>query len=156
LEIHTDLGVQYDQVIGNGGWASQNGRWIHFGLADQEMVDRLIIQWPSGETEEIENLAADRKYRIREGEGVITSVDRQHHLLNRCRTIDDHHHIIIQHPFDKVSKMLLFDISGKNVTAIWEQQEKQIKVSAEGLAGGIYFGQLIGNGGVCNSAVVIK
>ena len=61
-------------MIGNGGWASQNSRWIHFGLGDQTVVDSLIIYWPSGEIEKINSLNGDQKYKVREGEGVVTHI----------------------------------------------------------------------------------
>lgn len=64
IEIHTHAGVQYDQVIGNSGWASNNGRWIYFGLANQIALLKVVIRWPSGAIEEIEDLNGDQKYAI--------------------------------------------------------------------------------------------
>lgn len=43
---------------------------VHFGLADDTVVDQLTIRWPSGKVQIIKNLAADRHVLIDEtGEG---------------------------------------------------------------------------------------
>jgi len=63
--------VQVDEVRSGGSYLSQNDLRIHFGLASHERLDRVEILWPSGKTETISNLAADRFYTVKEGEGVV-------------------------------------------------------------------------------------
>lgn len=50
----------------NGGmhaW-SQNQQRLHFDLEKNKQVDRLVIQWPSGQVQELSNIAADQVLRI--------------------------------------------------------------------------------------------
>ncbi|MGA6986569.1 MAG: CRTAC1 family protein [Terriglobales bacterium] len=63
--------VQVDEVRSGGSYLSQNDLRIHFGLGSHERLDRVDILWPSGETETINNLAADRFYAVKEGQGVL-------------------------------------------------------------------------------------
>jgi enediyne biosynthesis protein E4 len=63
--------VQVDEVRSGGSYLSQNDLRIHFGLGSHERLDRVDIFWPSGKTETINNLAADRLYAVKEGEGVV-------------------------------------------------------------------------------------
>jgi hypothetical protein len=63
--------IQVDEVRSGGSYLSQNDLRIHFGLATHDHLDRLEILWPSGKTETISNLAADRLYSVKEGEGVV-------------------------------------------------------------------------------------
>jgi enediyne biosynthesis protein E4 len=63
--------VQVDEVRSGGSYLSQNDLRIHFGLGSQDRVDRVEILWPSGKTETLNNLSADRFYTVREGEGVV-------------------------------------------------------------------------------------
>jgi hypothetical protein len=63
--------VQVDEVRSGGSYLSQNDLRIHFGLGSHERLDRVEILWPSGETETINNLAADRFYAVKEGAGVV-------------------------------------------------------------------------------------
>ena len=55
----------------NGGYHrwSQNHTRLHFGLADNTLVD-LRVEWPSGLVELHDNIAADRLYRATEGGGI--------------------------------------------------------------------------------------
>jgi hypothetical protein len=63
--------VQLDEVRSGGSYLSQNDLRLHFGLGSHDRVDRVEVLWPSGKTESITNLAADRLYAIKEGEGVV-------------------------------------------------------------------------------------
>ena len=40
------------------------------GMKKRGKVDRLVIQWPSGRTEEYKNLAAGRAYQCVEAKGI--------------------------------------------------------------------------------------
>src|SRR5205807_1798726 len=62
---------QNDEVRSGGSYLSQNDMRIHFGLGNQEKVERIEIRWPSGRTEALQNLSADRFYVIKEGEGIV-------------------------------------------------------------------------------------
>jgi len=63
--------VQVDEVRSGGSYLSQNDLRIHFGLGSHDRLDRVEILWPSGKIEILNNLAADRLYAVKEGEGVI-------------------------------------------------------------------------------------
>jgi hypothetical protein len=49
---------------------SQNDLRAHVGLGDAVRMDRVEIRWPSGVTETVNGLAADRFYVAREGQGI--------------------------------------------------------------------------------------
>jgi hypothetical protein len=56
------------RVVATGsGYLSGSSRRAHFGLGDAERIDELVIEWPSGESTGLTNLAVDRIYAIREG-----------------------------------------------------------------------------------------
>ncbi|MGB7282458.1 MAG: CRTAC1 family protein [Candidatus Acidiferrum sp.] len=63
--------VQTGEVLSGGSYLSQNDLRIHFGLGSRERVDKVQVLWPSGKTEIMTNLAADRFYKVKEGEGVV-------------------------------------------------------------------------------------
>ena len=55
-------------VDGGNGFAGQSSRRVHFGLGGAGAVDRLEVRWPSGLRQSFGPLAADRLYRLVEGE----------------------------------------------------------------------------------------
>jgi hypothetical protein len=54
-------------VNGGNGFASQSTYRVHFGLAQQQTIDKIEIRWPCGITQVFEKLPADHIYRIVEG-----------------------------------------------------------------------------------------
>ncbi len=62
---------QVDEVRSGGSYLSQNDLRPHFGLGVANKVDRLQIQWPSGATQTLDNLAADKFYKVIEGKGIM-------------------------------------------------------------------------------------
>jgi hypothetical protein len=65
--------VQTGEVLSSGSYLSQHDLRIHFGLGNHDRIDQAEILWPNGKKETLTNLAADRYYVVREGEGVVSS-----------------------------------------------------------------------------------
>ena len=63
---------QIDEVRSGGSYLSQNDLRVHFGLGSADRVDRVEVRWPSGSTQVLQNLACDRFYVLKEGEGIVT------------------------------------------------------------------------------------
>jgi enediyne biosynthesis protein E4 len=65
--------VQTSQILSGGSYLSQDDLRIHFGLGARERVDKAEVIWPSGKVETLTNLTADRFYKLKEGQGIISS-----------------------------------------------------------------------------------
>jgi hypothetical protein len=65
--------VQFNEVRGGASYLSQNDLRLHFGLGKEEKLDSVEIQWPSGATEKLQNLAVENIYTIIEGQGIRTT-----------------------------------------------------------------------------------
>jgi enediyne biosynthesis protein E4 len=63
--------AQTDEVRSSGSYLSQNDLRLHFGLGDHRQTGKVEISWPSGGTERLTNLEADRFYCVKEGAGVV-------------------------------------------------------------------------------------
>ena len=48
------------------GFCSQNQRRLHFGLGTRASVDRVVIRWPSGKTQELKAPQPGRVHQIKE------------------------------------------------------------------------------------------
>jgi len=60
--------VQTTQKRSTTGYLSQNDPRLHFGLADNEVVEWIEILWPSGKNQKLENIAAGQILEITEPE----------------------------------------------------------------------------------------
>ncbi|HEY6338707.1 MAG TPA: CRTAC1 family protein [Candidatus Sulfotelmatobacter sp.] len=62
--------TQSRMVKSGSSYLSQSELPVTFGLEKRDQIDRVVIHWPSGRTEEHKNLAAGRAYECVEGKGV--------------------------------------------------------------------------------------
>ena len=59
---------QYNQVSFAAGYASSSAGPTHFGLGPNKSADLVEIRWPSGITQQLKNVAADRVVKVVEPE----------------------------------------------------------------------------------------
>jgi hypothetical protein len=62
--------TQSGVVKGGSSYLSQSELPLTFGLEKRDRIDHVVIDWPSGRTEEYKNLTAGRMYECTEGKGV--------------------------------------------------------------------------------------
>jgi hypothetical protein len=60
-----------DEVRSGGSYLSQSDLRLHFGVGDYRHIDKVEISWPSGGTQVLTNLEADRFYCVQESAGVV-------------------------------------------------------------------------------------
>ena len=65
-------GLQQSRTVkGGSSYLSQSELPVTFGLEKRDQVERVVIYWPSGRTEEFKNLSAGRTYDCTEGKGIV-------------------------------------------------------------------------------------
>jgi hypothetical protein len=65
-------GTSREQMVKTGSsYLSQSELPLTFGVGRRDRVDRIVIDWPSGRTEEFKNVAAGRAYDCVEGKGIL-------------------------------------------------------------------------------------
>jgi len=57
-------------VKSGSSYQSQSELTLTFGLGSRDIAERIVINWPSGKTEEYRNLRAGRLYECTEGRGI--------------------------------------------------------------------------------------
>jgi hypothetical protein len=66
VELTAGGKTQTAQKKSTTGYLSQNDPRMHFGLAKNELVDRIEITWPSGKVQTIENIKANQILEVKE------------------------------------------------------------------------------------------
>jgi hypothetical protein len=57
---------QLQEVSGGSGFAAQNQRRLHFGLGKTSGIEKVVIRWPSGKIQTIDNPAVDEIHALKE------------------------------------------------------------------------------------------
>jgi len=63
--------TQTEEIHSGGSYLSQSDTRIHFGLGSATKIDSAVIIWPSGKTDKLGSLAADKFYYVLEGQGIV-------------------------------------------------------------------------------------
>ncbi len=64
-------GVTQSRLVKSGSsYLSQSELPVTFGVGKRDSIDRAVILWPSGRSEEFKNLAAGKAYECVEGKGI--------------------------------------------------------------------------------------
>jgi hypothetical protein len=64
-------GVHQSRMVKSGSsYLSQSELPVTFGLGKRDQIDRVVIQWPGGRSEEYTGLAAGKAYQCVEGKGI--------------------------------------------------------------------------------------
>jgi hypothetical protein len=66
------------RTVGYGSSFGGNPRQQHIGLGKNATIEEIEVRWPtSGKVERFQNVRADRRYRLREGDGKLVPVERK-------------------------------------------------------------------------------
>jgi hypothetical protein len=60
---------QVQESVSHSGYLSQGDPRVHFGLGPRRLVERLVIHWPSGITQTLENVRANQILTVTEPDG---------------------------------------------------------------------------------------
>jgi hypothetical protein len=71
LKIYGPWGVQIRDLRAGEGYGITNSLQQHFGLGEFEIIDSLIVNWPSGIVEKHYNLDGDKTYFLHENTCII-------------------------------------------------------------------------------------
>jgi Flp pilus assembly protein TadD len=64
--VRADGDVQFNQITTSAGYASSSDLRAHFGLGEKKNVKLIEIRWPSGATQRLKEVAADRLITVTE------------------------------------------------------------------------------------------
>jgi hypothetical protein len=63
--------TQMREVKGGNSYISQSDLRLHFGLGpDTARIEKVVVRWPNGNTEELKDVSADAMYTVVEGAGI--------------------------------------------------------------------------------------
>ena len=67
-------GVSQSRMVRSGSsYLSQSELPVTFGVGRRDTLERVVVSWPSGRTEEFKNVASGRAYECVEGKGLSSA-----------------------------------------------------------------------------------
>ncbi len=66
--------ARMNEVRSGGSYISQNDLRLHFGLGAETKMNKIVVRWPSGKEEELNDVTADAIYTVTEGSGITRTV----------------------------------------------------------------------------------
>jgi hypothetical protein len=66
IEVKTKSGSQYNHMTASVGYASASYGPVHFGLGADTSADSVVIHWPSGIVQTLQDVRGDRLVKVRE------------------------------------------------------------------------------------------
>jgi hypothetical protein len=133
---------------GGGSYLSHNSKLVHFGLGSIELIDSVVIEWPSGVLESFDNVSLNERITIIEGNGVVVSseVDSELHLSLYPNPTDAYLFLSMDKPV-KSGGYAIYDRMGVLVSKSDNPASKStLKIDVSGLSKGFYLIELKGNG----------
>jgi hypothetical protein len=117
IQLHTpNLGQQIRDVRSGDGFRYMSSMTVHFGIGTETVIDSVVVIWPSGIVDVIENPEINTTIDIVEGSSIGVSVEDQFlpDLLIFPNPVKDQ--LVVTAPQDlSASVIRVFDINGKKL-----------------------------------------
>ncbi len=153
---------------GASAQGAQNMTALHYGLADNEMIDSLIVVWLGGETERFYEIEPNQRLTAVEGQGLLTAPPQSGSI---AAPLDFHLSSLYPNPFnssvtikfhmshrDRV-KIVAFDLTGRMVGMISEREfssgSHELTWNADHLPSGDYLIQATHEFGIASKIVTL-
>ncbi len=73
VRLYSSGQIQTRQVRSGSSYLSQSELQLTFGVGKQDEIERIVIDWPSGQTEEYPRLKSGLTYQITESKGITST-----------------------------------------------------------------------------------
>ena len=114
VEVHTASGVYLRDVTSGDGFRYMNSLNTHVGLGADESIDNIIVYWPSGMVDNIENPVINDHIIITEGQTLTVEDEALAGVIIYPNPVKDV--INIDTPVDLTNRIAtVFDINGKRI-----------------------------------------
>ena len=70
VRVYNGNEVQMRMVQGGSSYLSQSELPVTFGMGGRDRAERVVVDWPSGATQEFKNLATGKGYQLTENKGI--------------------------------------------------------------------------------------
>ena len=139
ITINGDWGTQIREVRSGTGYSHMSTLIAHFGLGTNTEIESVLIEWPSGTIDLIENVDINTQHVFIEGENVLGTSD---FALNGISLYPNPTSAMINFSLNNMegTPVRIIDVNGRTVLKTSISSDNSINI--ETLTNGVYFVQL--------------
>ena len=139
ITINGDWGIQMREVRSGTGYSHMSSLIAHFGLGTSTEIESVLIEWPSGIIDFIENVDINSQHVFIEGEHVLGT---SNFALNGISLYPNPTTSIINFSLNNIegTPVRVIDVNGRIILNTTISSDSNINVEA--LTNGVYFVQL--------------
>ena len=89
VTAYTQKGVHYRETNAGNGYEGQSTGRVHIGLGEADVVEKIVINWPLGQTQIFEKVKANQHYVLTEGKGLRALINKNGKLTPSDLVIQD-------------------------------------------------------------------
>lgn len=144
IEVRANGQSQFKQTKMGEGYLGQNSASNIFGLSSATNIEYIKITWSStGVTDTFENITPNRKITIKENTGVLSTTDISLSTINVFPNPSNEGIYQLTLPFQNLSYVEVFDISGRLVSKKQVLDKKIIDI--RNCKSGVYIARITSN-----------
>ena len=139
ITINGDWGIQIREVRSGTGYSHMSTLIAHFGLGTSTEIESVLIEWPSGTVDLIENVDVNSQHVFIEGENVLGTSD---FALNGISLYPNPTSTMVNFSLKNIegTPVRIIDVNGRTVLKTTISSDNNINI--EMLTNGVYFVQL--------------
>ena len=139
ITINGDWGIQIREVRSGTGYSHMSTLIAHFGLGTSTEIESVLIEWPSGTVDLIENVDINSQHVFIEGENVLGTSD---FALNGISLYPNPTSTMVNFSLKNIegTPVRIIDVNGRTVLKTTISSDSNINI--EMLTNGVYFVQL--------------
>tara|TARA_B110000879_G_scaffold13606_1_gene16917 strand:- start:950 stop:1624 length:675 start_codon:yes stop_codon:yes gene_type:complete len=139
ITINGDWGIQIREVRSGTGYSHMSTLIAHFGLGTSTEIESVLIEWPSGTVDLIENVDVNSQHVFIEGENVLGTSD---FALNGISLYPNPTSTMVNFSLKNIegTPVRIIDVNGRTVLKTTISSDSNINI--EMLTNGVYFVQL--------------
>ena len=139
ITINGDWGIQIREVRSGTGYSHMSTLIAHFGLGTSTEIESVLIEWPSGTVDLIENVDINSQHVFIEGENVLGTSD---FALNGISLYPNPTSAMVNFSLKNIegTPVRIIDVNGRTILKTKISSDNNINI--EMLTNGVYFVQL--------------
>ena len=139
IEIYGAWGMQSREVRSGESYGTMNSLMTHFGLAAHTAIDKIRVNWPSGNVDEVTNPSINQSFLILEGSNPLSTESLSASSFNVYPNPTTDFVTISTTEFSETINIDVYNITGKKVNQQTQSFNTEFILDVSSYSTGIYF-----------------